>query len=89
MNSARFRIAAAVLLCGAFALTQANPAAAFIRLGRQFDASSPVVQAYWLDAELPRQVHDGPPHVGQRIGRTDRSLRNPVAQDRIDWVAGF
>jgi hypothetical protein len=53
MNSARFRIAAAVLLCGALALTLANPAAAFIRLTRQFDASSPVVQAHWLDSELP------------------------------------
>ncbi len=53
MNSSRFRIAAAVLLCGALALTLANPAAAFIRLTRQFNASSPVVQAHWLDSELP------------------------------------
>jgi len=53
MNSIRFRIAAAVLVFGALALTLANPAAAFIRLARQADASSPVVQAHWFDSELP------------------------------------
>ena len=53
MNSVRFRIAAAALLFGAFVLVQTNPASAFIRLTRQFDASSPVVQAHWLDAQLP------------------------------------
>ncbi|HYJ32077.1 MAG TPA: matrixin family metalloprotease [Candidatus Binatia bacterium] len=53
MNSTRFRIAAAVLVFGALALTLANPAAAFIRLARQADASSPVVQAHWFDSELP------------------------------------
>jgi len=53
MNSIRFRIAAAVLVFGALALTLANPAAAFIRLARQADATSPVVQAHWFDSELP------------------------------------
>ncbi len=53
MNSVRFRIAAAALLFGAFVLVQTNQASAFIRLTRQFDASSPVVQAHWLDPNLP------------------------------------
>ena len=53
MNSIRFRIAAAVLVCGALSLTLANPAAAFIRLTRQATPTSPVVQAHWLDSELP------------------------------------
>lgn len=53
MNSIRFRFAAAVLVFGALALTLANPAAAFIRLARQADATSPVVQAHWFDSELP------------------------------------
>ena len=53
MNSIRFRIAAAVLVFGALALSLTHPAAAFIRLGRQADASSPVVQAHWFDSELP------------------------------------
>ncbi len=53
MNSARFRVAAAVLLCGAITLTLANPAAAFIRLTRQASPTSAVVQAHWLDSNLP------------------------------------
>src|SRR5688572_7830403 len=53
MNSARFRVAAAVLLCGAITLTLANPAAAFIRLTRQATPTSAVVQAHWLDSDLP------------------------------------
>jgi hypothetical protein len=53
MNPIRFRIAAAVLGFGALALTMANPAAAFIRIARQANAASPVVQAHWLDSELP------------------------------------
>src|SRR4051812_45188069 len=51
MNFVRFRVAAAVLLGGAFALTLANPAAAFIRLTRQ--GATAVVQAHWNDSELP------------------------------------
>src|SRR5262249_42118509 len=47
------RVAAAVVLSGVLGLALAHPAAAFIRLTRQFDASSPVVQARWLDEELP------------------------------------
>src|SRR5258705_13463683 len=46
-------MASAALLFGAFVLVQTNPASAFIRLARQFDASSPVVQARWLDSDLP------------------------------------
>ena len=51
MNSIRFRIAAAAVLCGAFALTLADPAAAFIRLTRS--GPNGVVQAHWNDDELP------------------------------------
>jgi len=47
------RFIVAALLVGAFAVLSADPAAAFIRLGRQVDASSPVVQAHWLDTDLP------------------------------------
>src|SRR5678815_4934306 len=53
MNSIRFRIAVAVILGAAFIAASVNPAAAFVRLGRQADASSPVVQAHWNDNELP------------------------------------
>lgn len=53
MNSIRFRIAAAMLVFGALALTLTHPAAAFIRIARQADATSPVVQAHWFDSELP------------------------------------
>ena len=54
MTTNRFRIALAALLVGAFALTLANHAAAFIRLTRQDVApGSPVVQAHWLDSALP------------------------------------
>ena len=54
MPTNRFRIALAALLVGAFALTLANPAAAFLRLTRQDVApGSPVVQAHWLDSALP------------------------------------
>jgi hypothetical protein len=53
MKTNRFRFIVAALLVGAFAVASADPAAAFIRLGRQVDASSPVVQAHWLDTDLP------------------------------------
>ncbi|HET9952060.1 MAG TPA: matrixin family metalloprotease, partial [Candidatus Eisenbacteria bacterium] len=53
MKTNRFRFIVAALLVGAFALASADPAAAFIRLARQLDASSPVVQAHWLDSDLP------------------------------------
>jgi hypothetical protein len=51
MNAFRFRIAVAAVLCGAFALTLADPASAFIRLTRQ--GTTAVVQAHWNDNELP------------------------------------
>ena len=53
MNSIRFRIAVAVILGAAFIAASVDPAAAFVRLGRQANSTSPVVQAHWNDAELP------------------------------------
>jgi len=53
MNSIRFRIAVAVILGAAFVAASVDPAAAFVRIARQADASSPVVQAHWNDNELP------------------------------------
>jgi hypothetical protein len=53
MKTNRFRFIVAALFVGAFAVASADPAAAFIRLGRQLDAASPVVQAHWLDSDLP------------------------------------
>ncbi|HEU4723713.1 MAG TPA: matrixin family metalloprotease [Candidatus Eisenbacteria bacterium] len=53
MKTNRFRFIVAALLVVAFAVASADPAAAFIRLGRQADAVSPVVQAHWLDSDLP------------------------------------
>jgi hypothetical protein len=52
MNRNRFRIAAAILL-GAFALVQAGPAGAFVRLARTAADGVNVVQAHWLPSELP------------------------------------
>jgi hypothetical protein len=48
----RFSIALAVIVCGALALSLADPASAFVRLGRA-GATTPVVQAHWFDSELP------------------------------------
>ncbi len=53
MNRNRFRIAVALLLCGVLALTLADPASAFIRIGRQASPTDPVVQAHWFPSELP------------------------------------
>ena len=53
MNSIRIRIAVAVILGAAFVAASVDPAAAFVRIARQADASSPVVQAHWNDNELP------------------------------------
>ncbi len=53
MNRNRFSIGAVLLLGGAFALTLASPASAFIRIARQATPTSPVVQAHWNDADLP------------------------------------
>lgn len=47
------RFIVAALLVGAFVVASADPASAYIRLGRQADAASPVVQAHWLDSDLP------------------------------------
>ena len=53
MNRNRFRFAAAALLCGAFALAQANPAAAFTRLATVAPDGVTVVQDHWLNSDLP------------------------------------
>ncbi len=53
MNSIRIRIAVAVVLGAAFVAASVDPAAAFVRIARQADASSPVMQAHWNDNELP------------------------------------
>lgn len=81
MNSIRFRIAAAVLVFGALALTLANPAAAFIRLARQADATSPVVQAHWFDSELPLNSNIDPTNAD--ISSTD--ALNTVIQSAKNW----
>jgi hypothetical protein len=46
-------MAAVVMMCAVLALAAAHPASAFIRIARQADPSSPVVQAHWLPANLP------------------------------------
>ena len=53
MNRNRFRLAVAVILCGALAFGLANPASAFVHLART--GTSGVVQAHWHDDELPLQ----------------------------------
>lgn len=55
MNRNRFRLAVAVILCGALAFGLASPASAFVHLARQASPASPVVQAHWLPGELPLQ----------------------------------
>jgi len=45
MKTDRFRMTAVVMMCAVLALAAAHPASAFIRIARQADASSPVVQA--------------------------------------------
>jgi hypothetical protein len=81
MNSIRFRIAAAVLVFGALALTLANPAAAFIRLARQANATSPVVQAHWFDSELPLNSNIDPTNAD--ISSTDALAT--VIQSAKNW----
>jgi len=51
MTSNRFRIAAAVLLSGAFALSLVSPASAFVRITRQ--GTNGIIQAHWNAADLP------------------------------------
>ncbi len=53
MKTNHFRFIVTALLVGAFVVANADPAAAYIRLGRQVDAASPVTQAHWLDSDLP------------------------------------
>ncbi len=53
MKTNRFRVIVAALLVVGFAVTSADPAAAFIRLTRQGPTS--VVQAHWLDSDFPLQ----------------------------------
>ncbi len=49
----RNQIRFAVLLCGAVLLLVSNPASAFVRIAGQASPASPVVQAHWLDSDLP------------------------------------
>lgn len=53
MNRSPIRIAGALLLFGAIAVLSFRPAFAFIRISGQTSPTSPVVQAHWLDSELP------------------------------------
>ena len=53
MNRNSFRIAVAVMLCGALAFGLAHPAAAFVHLARQATPTGPVVQAHWFPSEFP------------------------------------
>jgi hypothetical protein len=53
MKTDRFRMTAVVMLCAVLVLAAAHPASAFIRIARQADPSSPVVQAHWLPGDLP------------------------------------
>jgi len=53
MNSHRNRIALAALGAFLFALSQVSPASAFIRITRLNAAGTGVVQAHWLDSEIP------------------------------------
>ncbi|HEX7078925.1 MAG TPA: matrixin family metalloprotease [Candidatus Eisenbacteria bacterium] len=55
MKPTRFSIVAA-FVCGALALAIAHPAAAFVRIARQASPTSPVVQAHWLDTDLPLPI---------------------------------
>ena len=55
MKATRYSIVAA-LVCGALVLAMAHPAAAFVRIARQASPTSPVVQAHWLDSDLPLPI---------------------------------
>ncbi|HZE18919.1 MAG TPA: matrixin family metalloprotease, partial [Candidatus Angelobacter sp.] len=53
MNAHRIRIALAALGVFVFALSQVNPASAFIRITRSNASGTGVVQAHWLDSAIP------------------------------------
>ncbi|MGH7681530.1 MAG: matrixin family metalloprotease, partial [Candidatus Eiseniibacteriota bacterium] len=53
MTHKSLRIAGAALLFGAIAAIPLHPAFAFIRISGQASPTAPVVQAHWLDSELP------------------------------------
>ncbi|MGE5174980.1 MAG: matrixin family metalloprotease [Hyphomicrobiales bacterium] len=55
MKSNRRSIVAALVI-GIAALALAHPAAAFVRIARQASPTSPVVQAHWLDSDLPLPI---------------------------------
>ena len=63
MKTDRFRMTAVVMLCAALALAAAHPASAFIRIARQADATSPVVQAHWLVGDLPLNIVIAPANL--------------------------
>jgi hypothetical protein len=53
MKSNRIRIALTALGAFVFALTLVNPASAFIRITRSNGAGTGVVQAHWLESQIP------------------------------------
>ncbi len=68
MHRDRIRIVVAVLLVGAAVLSFASPASAFIRIARQETPTSPVVQAHWLDTDLPLKIVIDPTNSDQPSG---------------------
>jgi len=63
MKTDRFRMTAVVMMCAVLALAAAHPASAFIRIARQADATSPVVQAHWLPGDLPLNIVIAPANL--------------------------
>lgn len=83
MKTNRFRFIVAALLVGAFAMANVDPAAAYIRLGRQIDAASPVVQAHWLDTDLPLKSAVNPTNL-DILPATALSVVQASAQSWVD-----
>ena len=68
MNRNRFQLVAALLICGAIVVSFTSPASAFIRIARQETPTSPVVQAHWLDTDLPLSSIVDPTNLDQPSG---------------------
>lgn len=68
MHRDRIRIVVAVLLVGAAVLSSVSPASAFIRIARQATPTGPVVQAHWLDTDLPLKIVIDPTNSDQTSG---------------------
>ena len=73
MVTNRFRMAVVVMVCAVLSLAAAHPASAFIRIARQADASSPVVQAHWLPGDLPLNIVIAPAN----LDKTD-AITSPI-----------